>query len=227
MIYDLNKSQEPLNEGKISKALKAVTGVPTAFEIFITKIFPLCVAAIGITAVTLGKLSLDIRKAINVYPLLHKDCKKLSEYTKKVYNIKIFNKKKFWDNFKHEMPDAKKKIVESFFGRGTMNKGVCYYDKNNNPVAAYVFRAIHTVNMDRYQIKYVVIDKELKKHDEYYGAQFLKQERMATNSIRIMKWAEDVLKEYKEFKKNSKVLSGPNKKLAEACFAILESVDED
>lgn len=130
-----------------------------------------------------------IKKALDVYPKMHDDCKPLHKFEKKICTIKPYT-----DSPGEE--SVPKSRIEKFMRKHQMDYGdkcVCYFD-GGKLAMYYSYRVNSSGNATVYKIKVFICDEKYKKYKDFYTTHFLFDRGMANTDSQG--WAEKVLKEY-------------------------------
>lgn len=135
-----------------------------------------------------------IKKAIDLYPKMHKDCKPLYKFKKKICKIAPYEDKPGEES-------VPKSVYEKFMRKFKLdyaNKCICYFDDDDKLAMYYCYR-VNNVNSNttNYKTSMFITDDKYKKHEDYYFTFFLFNRKMQTNDT--LEWAKKVVKEYKSY----------------------------
>lgn len=136
----------------------------------------------------------SVEKALKVYPEIHKDCKPLYKFRKKIYTIKPYTD----EPGEESIPKSR---IEKFMRKHKLDYGdkcICYFDDSNKLAMYYCYRISGDVNITTYNIKTFICDSKYKEHREYYITHFLTDRGMTNGDCE--NWAKKVLNDYEALK---------------------------
>lgn len=130
-----------------------------------------------------------IKKALEVYPKLHDDCKPLHKFKKKICTIVPYTDKPGEES-------VPKTRIEKFMRKHKLDYGdkcICYFE-GDKLAMYYSYRISSSGDATEYKIKVFICDDKYKKHEGYYTTYFLFNKGMANNDS--LSWAKKIVEKY-------------------------------
>lgn len=126
----------------------------------------------------------NVKKAIEIYPTLYKDCIPLGDFERKNFKIKPYSNDPDTEMTEEEVAKADK------FG---MDRVVCFYLKSKL-MMQYTYKVEYGYNCSTSRLFEKFLSSKVEKHKAYYTSCFLLERSMYNKDV--INWAYTVLKEH-------------------------------
>ena len=184
-VYNKKKCEEMLLEYGYETNLQPINELSDAGIIVLSTVIPALVVATFITGSVMlyKKWQKKFKAALDKYLDKNPDCIPISEFDRKVYDLKPF-----LNDPDKELDEKAAKKAEKY----GFDHAVCYF-KDDKLVMFYTYKVSAGYYSTTYHLAAKILDKNLAKHSEYYYSCFCYEKRMCSEDIK--RWIKKTLEE--------------------------------